>query len=144
MACAVPAWAENERELEENVAPESATAEPGQPTILQRIVDSPLFQPRITLNLRSYDFGADVDPLPLQHTWAAGGRLGLETPEWRELLSVGAAVYGSYPLYMRGTVDTTRLVAPNGDGLLVPGETYVNLRRDGFNLSTPPDASVTI
>jgi hypothetical protein len=43
-------------------------------------------------------------------------------------------VYGSYPLYVHGEVDATRLVAPDGDGLLVPGETYLNLRHDGFNL----------
>ena len=127
-------WAISEQGLEVNVAPESATTPPA-PYSLQRLIDFPLFHPRVTLNLRTYDFGQDFEHVPTQQTWAAGGRLGLETPEWRETVSAGVAVYGSFPLYQKpGNVDITRLVKPDGDALRVPGETYLNLRHDGLNL----------
>jgi hypothetical protein len=134
LTCPGPGWAQNEAQLEESVAPESATAPTEKPTSLEKIIGFPLFQPRLTINLRSYDFGAEFDRLPTQHTWAAGGKLGLQTPEWRDTVSVGAALYGSYPLYVQGVADATQLVAPDGDALLVPGETYLNLRRGAFNV----------
>ena len=134
LAWSAPAWAENERDLSESVAPESATAETEEPTVLERMISSPLFRPRVSLNLRSYDFGTETDHELTQHTWAAGGKLGLVTPEWRELVSIGAYAYASYPLYVRAPVDRTLLVQPNGDALLVPGESYLNLRRGSFNV----------
>jgi hypothetical protein len=134
LACIGSARAQNEAQLEENVAPESATVPTEDPATLQQIVELPRLRPRLTINLRSYDFGAEFDRIPTQHTWAAGGKVALETHEWRDTLSVGAALYGSYPLYVRGTADPTALVAPDGDGLLVPGETYLNLRRGAVNV----------
>jgi hypothetical protein len=132
-ACSAQALAINEARLEENVAPQSATSHTDAPTMLERVVSSPLFQPRLSVNLRSYDLGLLVDHELTQNTWAAGGRIGLVTPEWRELISVGAAAYASFPLYARGAVDRTLLVQPDGDALVVPGETYLNLRRGGLN-----------
>jgi hypothetical protein len=128
-----PVGAHNEAHLEENVAAESAAA-PIQPTTLQRIVESPGSSPQVTLSMRSSQIGSEVNGLFADSTWAAGGKIGLILPEWRDTLSFGAAAYASFPMQAGKGADRTLLVAPDGDPLLAPGETYLNVRLQGLSL----------
>lgn len=135
IACPTGIFAASEAELEQHVAPESATSAALPKSAFQSLIDFPLLHPQFTLSLRSYGLGTGTDGLPDQHTWASGGRLGVTFPEWHGWLSVGAAAYAAIPVGdSGGRPNRTLLVAPDDKRLLVAGEGYLNARHGNFNL----------
>jgi hypothetical protein len=128
-----PARANNEADLAEEVAPESATTAPGAELDIQKRKVFPLLQPKLSGNFRTYDFARDAEAQATQHTWAAGGWIGVETPRSWDLVSAAATVYGSFPLKTTGATDPTLLLSPEADSLAVLGEAYLDLRRDALS-----------
>jgi hypothetical protein len=126
------AWAD-EAGLEENDAPRSATTAPSVHTTLQSLIDEQLTHPQFAFKVRSYGFGNDADNLAEQHTWAYGGRFGVTFPEWHHM-TIGGAAYASFPAGQADAPNRSLLVSPDGDSLLVAGESYFNARFGNLNL----------
>ena len=133
LAASAPAAAQTETELVDKVAPESATTAGEAGVRLQKPKEMHFFQPKLTGHFRTYDLQRDDNSQESQHTWAAGGWLGVETQRWWNLVSGGATAYGSFPLQTQGAGDPTLLVAPDGGSLAVIGEAYVDISRDNFS-----------
>lgn len=56
--------------------------------------------------------------------WTLGGWMGYRTPRWRNVLGLGATLYGSVPLYAPADRDGTFLLKPGQEGYVVLGEAF--------------------
>jgi hypothetical protein len=59
--------------------------------------------------------------------WTLGGWIGYRTPRFRNILALGATVYGSLPLYAPADKDGTFLLEPGQEAYVVLGEVFATL-----------------
>lgn len=64
--------------------------------------------------------------------WTIGGWIGYRSPQFRDVLSLGATAYGSLPLWAPADRDGTFLLKAGQEGYLVLGEAYAALRYDKY------------
>ncbi len=88
---------------------------------------------QLNLNFRTMDFDYEiVDALDIE-AWAAPGELAYRSGKWRDLLSIGASVYGSYEISGNEYAGLSGMLQPDGDGITTLGQAYIELERDGLS-----------
>ncbi|TAJ23487.1 MAG: outer membrane porin, OprD family, partial [Reyranella sp.] len=99
------------------------------PELRERWKDTPAFlrDSKIDFNLRSY-YRDNVTSSPnssaVQEAWASGGWVTAETGKLFDLVSLGATLYTSFPIYAPSGYGNTLMLLPNQQGYAVFGELY--------------------
>jgi hypothetical protein len=84
-------------------------------------------EPRLDLRLRSYLFLRYREDGTHNEAWAGGGHLEFQSRRFKDLVSLGAALYTSQRLWGRRSRDGTLLLQPRQVGITVLGQLYAEL-----------------
>jgi hypothetical protein len=103
------------------------------PKLREDMADLPAFirDSKVDINFRSYYRDVvtnNPNSVSVNEAWAAGGWVGFETGRILDMLSAGAVLYTSLPLYAPIEYDGTGLLLPGQLGYAVVGQLYGRLR----------------
>lgn len=99
------------------------------PELRERWKDTPAFlrDSKFDINFRSY-YRDEVTNSPssvgVKEAWAGGGSVAVETGKLFDLVSLGAVLYTSFPIYAPQQYGNTGLLLPNQQGYAVFGQLY--------------------
>ncbi|SEN94125.1 outer membrane porin, OprD family [Rhodospirillales bacterium URHD0017] len=103
------------------------------PELRERWKDTPAFlrDSKFDINFRSY-YRDEVTNAPnsvgIREAWAAGGSVAAETGRLFDVVSLGAVLYTSFPIYAPPDRGDTGLLLPNQQGYAVFGQLYARAR----------------
>jgi hypothetical protein len=103
------------------------------PELRERWKDTPAFlrDSKFDINFRSY-YRDEVTNAPsgssIKEAWAAGGSVAAETGRLFDIVSLGAVLYTSFPIYAPQDRGDTGLLLPNQQGYAVFGQLYGRAR----------------
>lgn len=103
------------------------------PHLRERMADQPAFlrDSKFDLDFRSYyrnEATAGPGASPLKEAWAAGGSLSFESGRLFDVLSVGAVLYTSLPVYAPAAYGNTGLLLETQQGYAALGQLYARAR----------------
>jgi hypothetical protein len=99
------------------------------PELRERWKDTPAFlrDSKFDINFRSY-YRDEVTNSPtsvgVKEAWAAGGAVSAETGKLFDVVSLGAVLYTSFPIFAPPDYGNTGLLQPNQQGYAVFGQLY--------------------
>ena len=103
------------------------------PEIREQWKDTPAFlrDSKFDINFRSY-YRDEVTNAPnsvgIKEAWAGGGSVSAETGRLFDVVSLGAVLYTSFPIYAPPDQGNTGLLLPNQQGYAVFGQLYGRAR----------------
>jgi hypothetical protein len=84
-------------------------------------------------NFRTMDFQTEFVDLPDIQAWAAPGEMAYRSGRWRDFLTIGASVYGSYELSGNELAGASGMLQPNGDNISTLGQAYLEINWKGLS-----------
>lgn len=90
----------------------------------------------LKVHFRTYYFNRTRPDDTQNEAWAFGGWVSYRSGWLLDVFSMGAALYGSAPLYAPADKDGTLLLKPGQEGYFVPGEAWGALRHRDYALLT--------
>ncbi len=103
------------------------------PHLREQMKDQPAFlrDSKFEIDFRSYyrdEATAGPGSSPLKEAWAAGGSISFETGRLFDVLSLGAVLYTSLPVYAPAAYGNTGLLLDNQQGYAALGQLYARAR----------------
>ena len=86
----------------------------------------------LQFNFRTMDFQTRFADLDDVKAWAAPGEVAYRSGRWRDFLSIGASVYGSYELSGNELAGASGMLQLNGDNISTLGQAYLELNWKGL------------
>jgi hypothetical protein len=86
----------------------------------------------LQFNFRTMDFQTRFADLNDVKAWAAPGEVAFRSGQWRDFLSIGASVYGSYELSGNDLAGASGMLQLNGDNISTLGQAYLELSWKGL------------
>ncbi len=78
----------------------------------------------VKFNFRTMDFEGEIGNFFETQAWAAPGEIAYRSGQWRDFLTLGASVYGSYELSESEFPGATGMLQLNGDNITTLGQAY--------------------
>ncbi len=103
------------------------------PHLREQMKDQPAFlrDSKFDLDFRTYyrnETTGGPAAVPLKEAWAAGGSISVETGRLFDVLSLGAVLYTSLPVYAPSAYGNTGLLLDNQQGYAALGQLYARAR----------------
>jgi hypothetical protein len=86
----------------------------------------------VQFNFRTMDFRTDIIDITQINAWAAPGEIAYRSGKWRDFLTVGASVYGSYELSGNENAGGSGMLQLNGDNITTLGQAYLEFNWKGL------------
>ena len=86
----------------------------------------------LLFNFRTMDFQTRFANLDDVKAWAAPGEVAFRSGQWRDFLSIGASVYGSYELSGNDLAGASGMLQLNGDNISTLGQAYLEINWKGL------------
>ena len=86
----------------------------------------------LQFNFRTMDFQTRFANLNDVKAWAAPGEVAYRSGRWRDFLTIGASVYGSYELSGNERAGLSGMLQLNGDNISTLGQAYLELNWKGL------------
>ena len=86
----------------------------------------------VQFNFRTMDFRTDIIDIAEINAWAAPGEVAYRSGKWKDFLTVGASVYGSYELSGNENAGASGMLQLNGDNITTLGQAYLELNWKGL------------
>ncbi len=86
----------------------------------------------LLFNFRTMDFQTEFAALDDIKAWAAPGEVAYRSGRWRDFLTIGASVYGSYELSGNERAGLSGMLQLNGDNISTLGQAYLEINWKGL------------
>ena len=81
----------------------------------------------VKFNFRTMDFESEIGNIFKTQAWAAPGEIAYRSGQWRDFLTIGASLYGSYKINGNAFPGATGMLQLDGDNITTLGQAYVEL-----------------